>query len=44
MSNETKKTALPKLRFPEFEEAGEWGFLNGNKLFDQITNKNHNSD
>jgi type I restriction enzyme S subunit len=24
MSNETKKTALPKLRFPEFLEADEW--------------------
>lgn len=24
MNNETKKTALPKLRFPEFEGAGEW--------------------
>jgi hypothetical protein len=24
MSNETKKTALPKLRFPEFPEKEEW--------------------
>ncbi|WP_324680798.1 restriction endonuclease subunit S [Hymenobacter sp. GOD-10R] len=24
MSNETKKTALPKLRFPEFRGVGEW--------------------
>jgi len=24
MSNETKKTALPKLRFPEFDGAEEW--------------------
>ena len=37
-------TAVPKLRFPEFEGAGGWEFLNGNKLFNQITNKNHNSD
>ena len=44
MSNETTNTAVPKLRFREFEEAGEWPFLNGNKLFDQISNKNHNSD
>lgn len=44
MSNETTKTAVPKLRFPEFEGAGEWAFLNGNKVFDQITNKNHNSN
>jgi len=44
MSNETTNTAVPKLRFPEFREAGEWAYLNGNKLFDQITNKDHNSD
>jgi type I restriction enzyme S subunit len=31
MSNENKKTALPKLRFPEFQDAGEWelDFLTG---------------
>ena len=35
---------VPKLRFPEFREAGEWFYKNGDKIFDQISNKNHNSD
>jgi type I restriction enzyme S subunit len=35
---------LPKLRFPEFRDAGEWGSEFGDVLFDQISNKNHNSD
>jgi type I restriction enzyme, S subunit len=35
---------VPRLRFPEFLDAGEWEYLNGNKVFDQITNKNHDSD
>lgn len=32
----------PALRFPGF--AGEWQFVNGNKLFEPISNKKHNSD
>ncbi len=39
-----KKKNVPKLRFPEFKDSGEWEYLNGNKLFDSISNKNHNSD
>jgi type I restriction enzyme S subunit len=35
---------LPKLRFPEFREAGEWRSEFGDVLFDQISNKDHNSD
>lgn len=35
---------VPRLRFPEFREAGEWFYKNGDKIFDQISNKNHNSD
>ncbi len=35
---------LPKLRFPEFENDGEWKVVNGNELFKPIVNKNHNSD
>ncbi|MGY6521503.1 MAG: restriction endonuclease subunit S [Mongoliitalea sp.] len=35
---------VPELRFPEFVDDGEWKYLNGDKLFDPITNKNHNSD
>lgn len=32
----------PKLRFPGFE--GEWDYVNGDELFDSISNKDHNSD
>lgn len=35
---------VPRLRFPEFLGAGDWDFFNGDKVFDQISNKNHNSD
>jgi len=35
---------VPRLRFPEFREAGEWGSQFGDALFDQISNKDHNSD
>ena len=48
--NETKTTAndavrcVPQLRFPEFQNAGEWKFVYGNELFVPISNKNHNSD
>lgn len=34
--------SIPKLRFPEF--SADIDFLNGNLLFEQISNKNHNSD
>ena len=33
---------LPKLRFMGFE--GEWNFKYGNEIFDNISNKKHNSD
>ena len=39
-----KKKLVPELRFPEFEKDGEWEYLNGDKLFEPISNKNHNSD
>lgn len=42
MNKENK--LVPKLRFPEFVNEGEWSAKNGDKLFDQISNKNHNSD
>jgi type I restriction enzyme S subunit len=35
---------VPKLRFPEFKDAGEWEYCYGNELFESIVNKNHNSD
>ena len=42
MSN--KKKLIPALRFPEFKEDGEWAYRYGNKLFQPISNKNHDSD
>jgi type I restriction enzyme S subunit len=35
---------VPRLRFPEFRDAPEWIQMNGDTVFDQIINKNHNSD
>lgn len=35
---------VPELRFPEFKNSGEWNYLNGDKIFKPISNKNHNSD
>lgn len=43
MNNSTNKL-IPELRFPAFLNDGEWSYLNGNNLFDVISNKNHNSD
>jgi len=39
-----KNKLIPELRFPEFEKEGEWEYLNGDELFEPISNKNHNSD
>ena len=36
-----EKTLVPKLRFPEFQNADGWEEHFGNSLFDQISNKNH---
>jgi type I restriction enzyme S subunit len=44
MSKMNKKGLIPMLRFPEFRGASEWKRLNGNKVFQQVSNKNHNSD
>ncbi len=35
---------VPKLRFPEFKDNQDWAYEYGDKVFDQISNKNHNSD
>ena len=43
MKTETNKLT-PKIRFPEFKSDGEWEYLNGNELFEPVSNKNHNSD
>ena len=39
-----KNIIVPTLRFPEFRNTEGWVYLNGDKVFDQISNKNHNSD
>ena len=39
MSNEPTKTAVPKLRFPEFREAGEWEEMKLGKIGKIITGK-----
>ena len=43
-SNMADVKYIPKLRFPEFENDGEWKYVDGNELFKPIVNKNHNSD
>ncbi|ACF47385.1 restriction modification system DNA specificity domain (plasmid) [Prosthecochloris aestuarii DSM 271] len=35
---------VPRLRFPEFRDAGEWESAFGDNVFDQVSNKEHNSD
>ena len=35
---------VPKLRFLEFRDKGEWGSEFGDVVFDQISNKDHNSN
>lgn len=44
MSKKVKNKLVPKLRFSKFKNAGEWLYINGDKIFDQVSNKNHNSD
>ena len=44
MSETNQNKLVPKLRFPEFKEIGEWDYPNGNELFEPIVNKRHNSD
>jgi len=39
-----KNKFIPELRFPEFENEGEWQYVNGDELFEPISNKDHNSD
>jgi len=42
MNTKLKVGNVPNLRFPGF--VGEWDFINGNEVFDNISNKDHNSD
>lgn len=44
MSGKEKKPLVPPLRFPEFRTEDGWGSEFGNMIFDQISNKDHNSD
>src|SRR5690554_8231389 len=44
MNKNMKQGLVPKLRFPEFNDAGKWKRLSGNKVFQQVSNKDHNSD
>lgn len=44
MSGKDKRLLVPRLRFPEFRSAGGWKTAFGDAVFDQISNKNHNSD
>lgn len=39
-----KKTVVPALRFPEFRDAEGWIYQKGNIIFEQVSNKDHNSD
>lgn len=43
MATENKKY-IPALRFPEFQNDGEWNYEYGNMLYDAIVNKKHKSD
>ncbi len=38
-----KNKLIPELRFPEFNNEGEWKYVNGNELFESISNKDHDS-
>ena len=44
MSKKKELKNIPRLRFPDFTSAGMWMYENGDILFDQISDKNHNSD
>lgn len=39
-----KKELVPELRFPEFMRSPGWDAVYGNKAFEQVSNKDHNSD
>ena len=42
MANDNKY--IPALRFPDFQNDGEWKMVYGDELFEPIVNKNHDSD
>lgn len=42
--NKEKSALVPWLRFPEFRDVGDWDCEFGGEVFDQVSNKDHNSD
>lgn len=44
MSRRVENKRAPELRFPEFQNSGDWVYANGDVVFDQIADKDHNSD
>lgn len=44
MSGKGQRPLVPRLRFPEFRAKDGWDSEFGNMIFDQISNKDHNSD
>jgi type I restriction enzyme S subunit len=44
MSKIKTKHIVPLLRFSDFKDFGDWQLINGDQIFNQISNKNHNSD
>lgn len=44
VTNNINKFIVGRLRFPEFYNEKEWIYYNGDKMFEPIVNKNHNSD
>lgn len=44
MSGNSKPVLVPRRRFPQFAGSGGWETNFGNVVFDQIANKEHNSD
>jgi type I restriction enzyme S subunit len=39
-----KAGRVPRLRFQEFRDSGNWPYCPGNEMFESISNKDHNSD
>ncbi|MEG3695660.1 restriction endonuclease subunit S [Vibrio coralliirubri] len=44
MSKDENTGLIPSLRFPDFKLCEAWQYINANKLFKQISNKEHNSE
>ena len=42
--SEHKQGVVPRLRFPEFRDAGPWEFFLGSELFSQVNNRDHHGN